>query len=115
MTLRLCGKKSVLQAMPEIETKTKQELCESLGKFLSIYHKTKIIEPKEDTLKMYILLSKNKNVTPKEKLINYKLLRVNERMFESEQPELSPKDAVICEFLIEELLKYVANYHKHGK
>ena len=101
--------------MSEIQTKTKQELCESLGKFLSIYHKTKIIEAKEDTLKMYILLSKNKNVTPKEKLINYKLLRVNERMFESAESELSPKDAVICEFLIEELLKYVANYHKHGK
>jgi hypothetical protein len=104
-----------LNTMSEIETKTKQELCESLGKFLSIYHKTKIIEPKDDTLKMYILLSKNKNTTPKEKLINYKLLRVDERMFNSEQPELSAKDAIICEFLIEELLKYVANYHKHGK
>ena len=63
--------------MSEIETKTKQELCESLGKFL--------------------------------------LLRVDERMFNSEQPELSAKDAIICEFLIEELLKYVANYHKQGK
>lgn len=101
--------------MSEIQTKTKQELCESLGKFLSIYHKTKIIEPKDDTLKMYILLSKNKNTTPKEKLINYKLLRVNERMFENAESELSPKDAIICEFLIDELLKYVANYHKHGK
>ncbi len=101
--------------MSEIQVKTKQELCESLGKFLSIYHKTKIIESKEDTLKMYILLSKNKNVTPKEKLINYKLLRVNEKMFESGEPELSAKDAIICEFLIDELLKYVANYHKQGK
>lgn len=109
------AKQLIYTTMSEIQTKTKQELCESLGQFLSIYHKTKIIEPKEDTLKMYILLSKNKNTTPKEKLINYKLLRVNERMFESEQPELSPKDAVICEFLIDELLKYVANYHKHGK
>lgn len=101
--------------MSEIQTKTKQELCESLGKFLSIYHKTKIIEAKEDTLKMYILLSKNKNVTPKEKLINYKLLRVNERMFESAEQELSAKDAIICEFLIEELLKYVANSRKNDR
>ena len=101
--------------MSDIQTKTKQELCESLGLFLSIYHKTKIIEPKDDTLKMYILLSKNKNTTPKEKLINYKLLRVDERMFNSEKLELSPKDAIICEFLIDELMKYVANYHKHGK
>lgn len=94
--------------MPEIQTKTKEELCESLGTFLSAYHKTKIIEAKEDTLKMYILLSKNKNNTPKEKLINYKLLRLDERMFNSENLELLPKDAVICEFLIDELLKYVA-------
>ena len=95
--------------MPEIEIKSKEELCENLGKFLSVYHKTKIIEPKGDTLKMYILLSKNKNTTPKEKLINYKLLRINERMFESEQSEESSKDVVICEFLIDELLKYVAS------
>ena len=54
--------------MSEIETKTKQELCESLGKFLSIYHKTKIIEPKDDTLKMYILLSKNKTRLRKKNL-----------------------------------------------
>jgi len=60
--------------MPEVEVKSKEELCVRLGEFLSIYHKAKIIEPKEDTLKMYILLSKNKNGTPKEKLINFKLL-----------------------------------------
>lgn len=98
--------------MNELQIKTKAELCESLKVFLSAYHKTKIIEAKEDTLKMYILLSKNKNTTPKEKLINYKLLRIDERMFNSENTELSIKDAIICEFLIEELLKYVVNMMK---
>lgn len=93
--------------MDDLQTKTKEELYENLGLFLSTYHKTKIIEAKPDTLKMYILLSKNKNTTPKEKLINYKLLRIDERMFNLEKPEFSVKDAIICEFLIEELLKYV--------
>lgn len=95
--------------MSEIQVKTKEELCESLKKFFSAYHKTKIIEAKDDTLKMYILLSKNKNTTPKEKLINYKLLRIDERMFNVNSPELSFRDAIVCEFLIEELLKYVSN------
>ncbi|HMV44824.1 MAG TPA: hypothetical protein PK079_00875 [Leptospiraceae bacterium] len=98
--------------MPEVEVKSKEELCVRLGEFLSIYHKAKIIEPKEDTLKMYILLSKNKNGTPKEKLINFKLLRVDERLFPVDKQELSPKDAIICEFLIEELHKYVARQNK---
>lgn len=98
--------------MSDLEFKTKEELCVKLAEFLSIYHKAKIIEPKEDTLKMYILLSKNKNNTPKEKLINYKLLRVDERMFPSDKQELSVKDAIICEFLIDELMKYVARQKK---
>jgi hypothetical protein len=86
--------------------KTKDELKESLKVFLSIYHKAKIIETKDDTLKMYILLSKNKSKTPKEKLINYKLLRLEERLFSD---EFSEKESYICEFLIEELLKYVSS------
>jgi hypothetical protein len=53
-------------------------------------------------------LSKNKNNTPKEKLINYKLLRINEKMFASESEDISLKDSVICEFLVEELIKYVS-------
>ena len=85
--------------------KTKDELKESLKIFLSAYHKTKILEAKDDTLKMYILLSKNKSKTPKEKLINFQLLRMEERLFSE---EFSEKESYICEFLIEELLKYVS-------
>lgn len=94
--------------MEELEIKTKLELNEGLRKFLEAYFKTKILEAKDDTLQMYILLSKNKNKTPKEKFINYKLLRLAERLF-PENGVLSPKDLVICEFLIEELQKYVKN------
>lgn len=94
--------------MNELEIKTKLELNEGLRKFLEAYFKTKILEAKDDTLQMYILLSKNKNKVPKEKLINYKLLRLAERLF-PESGTLTVKDSIICEFLIEELQKYVKN------
>jgi hypothetical protein len=93
----------------EDKIKTKQEIKDKLKLFIEAYHKTKIIDPKNDGIfKTHILLSKNKNNTPKEKLINYKLLRINEKMFASESEEISLKDSVICEFLVEELIKYVS-------
>ncbi len=93
----------------EEKIKTKQEIKDKLKIFIEAYHKTKIIDPKNDGIfKTHILLSKNKNNTPKEKLINYKLLRVNERLFASESEEIPVKDSIICEFLVEELLKYVS-------
>ena len=89
--------------------KTKQEIKDQLKLFIEAYHKTRIIDPTNDGIfKTHILLSKNKNNTPKEKLINYKLLRINEKMFESETSEISLKDSVVCEFLVDELLKYVS-------
>jgi hypothetical protein len=89
--------------------KTKQEIKDQLKLFIEAYHKTRIIDSTNDGIfKTHILLSKNKNNTPKEKLINYKLLRINEKMFESETSEISLKDSVVCEFLVDELLKYVS-------
>ncbi len=89
--------------------KSKQEIKDTLKLFIEAYHKTKIIDPKNDGIfKTHILLSKNKNNTPKEKLINYKLLRINEKLFASESEEISLKDSVVCEFLVDELLKYVS-------
>ncbi len=89
--------------------KSKQEIKDTLKLFIETYHKTKIIDPKNDGIfKTHILLSKNKNNTPKEKLINYKLLRINEKLFASESEEISLKDSVVCEFLVDELLKYVS-------
>ncbi len=98
--------KSFFETMDEIEIKSKIELKVELKKFLEAYFKTKILEAKDDSLQMYILLSKNKNKTPKEKLINFKLLRINERLFIADE-ELSIRDSIICEFLIVELQKYV--------
>ncbi|MDX1957454.1 MAG: hypothetical protein SFU98_02720 [Leptospiraceae bacterium] len=91
----------------DIITKPKELLLEDLKIFFEAYHKTKIIEAKEDTLRMYILLSKNKNSTTKEKLINFKLLRLEERLFLLGE-QFTIKEAIICEFLLEELQKYVS-------
>ena len=88
--------------------KSKQEIKNKLKIFFEAYHQTKIIDPGNDGIfKTHILLSKNKNKTPKEKLINYKLLRVNERLFSSDSEDISMKDSIICEFLVDELIKYV--------
>jgi hypothetical protein len=90
----------------ELDIVPKAVLNERLRIFLEAYHKSKILEAKDDSLQMYILLSKNKNKTPKEKLINFKLLRIQERLF-PENGEPNAKDSIICEFLILELWKYV--------
>ncbi len=89
----------------------KKELLTRLKEFLEIHGKTKILEPNEGVLKMYILHSKNQNKTPKEKLINYKLLRVDERLLNGRE-DLSEKDSIIVEFLIDELTKYYSKSKK---
>lgn len=94
--------------MSEIDYKEKIQLKSNLKLFFEAYHKTKIIDFTNDGIfKTHILLSKNKNKTFKEKLINYKLLRVNELIFDNESNEPSIRNLVIAEFLIDELLKYV--------
>lgn len=85
----------------------KQQLKQELKVFLEAYMKTKILDTEDGTFIMYIRLSHNKNKTMKEKFINYKLLRIQERIFTNGE-EITEKDAIVCEFLIDELKKYVA-------
>ncbi len=87
---------------------TKIELLGRLKEFLQIHGKTKILDANEGALKMHILKSKNENKTPKQKLINYKLLRLDERLLTGHEA-ISEKDLIISEFLIDELLKYYSN------
>ena len=84
---------------------TKKELLEKLKEFLQIHGNTNILDPNEGALKMHILKSKNENKTPKQKLINYKLLRIDEKLLTG-QEAISEKDLIISEFLIDELFKY---------
>ena len=86
----------------------KEALKMKLKVFLEAYMKTKIIDMQDGAFIMYIRLSHNKNTTMKEKFINYKLLRLQERLFAEAPQNLTFKDAIVCDFLIEELYKYVA-------
>ncbi len=83
-----------------------------LKEFIEIQRETKVSDLNEGVLKMYILRSKNPNNTPKEKLINYKLLRIDERLLNNSPEEISERDSIIVEFLIEELMKYYARSKK---
>jgi hypothetical protein len=94
-----------------MEYLNKQELLLKLKEFIEIHGKTKILDVAEGSLKMHILHAKNQSKTPKDKLILYKLLRIDERLLNSEN-EISEKDSIIVEFLIEELMKYYARSKK---
>ena len=86
----------------------KSVLKDRLRIFLQVYNKTNIIGSEDGTLRMHVLHAKTRNTKIMEKLINYKLLRLSERLL-NDQEEIQPRDSVICEFLIDELEKYVAN------
>ncbi len=87
--------------------KIRSELKERLRKFLEIHNKTRLLEAEDGTLKMHIMHAKTRNDKIKDKFINFLLLRLSERML-SGNGAFSAKDAVICEFLMEEIEKYVA-------
>ena len=85
---------------------SENSIRERLRRFLEVHNKSKILDAEKGTLKMHVLLSKSKNSKPKEKLINFLLLRIMERLIEG--PELDDKNTIICDFLMEELEKFVA-------
>lgn len=95
-----------------MEYLNRYQLMLKLKEFLELHGKTKITDVNSGVLKMYVLHSKNQNKTPKEKLINYKLLRVDEKLLNDSPEEISERDSIIVEFLIEELMKYYARSRK---
>ncbi len=82
----------------------REDLLEKLKQFLEVHAKAKILSADPGTLTMYVLHSKTQDKTTKQKMINYKLLRLKEILLD--QKELSTKDRYVCEFLLEELYKY---------
>lgn len=85
------------------------DLKEELRRFLEAYLNTKVLGVEDGSLRMHILFCKNnKNSKIKEKMVNYKLLRTEERLLQG-QMELNAKDYYVCQFLIEELQSYVAS------
>lgn len=83
-------------------------LKETLRRFLEVHLKTKLVEVNNGSLKMLVMLAKNNaNTKIKDKLINYKLAELSKRLLVD--TPVSRRDFVICEFLTEELNKYVAS------
>ncbi|MBX7056453.1 MAG: hypothetical protein K1X75_00195 [Leptospirales bacterium] len=82
-------------------------LKQRLARFLEIHLKTRLLEANDGALKMQTLFARN-NVKsrPKDKLINYLLAEVQKRLLDGPSPDR--RDLIICEFLIEELEKFVA-------
>ncbi|MBR32842.1 MAG: hypothetical protein CMN77_16185 [Spirochaetaceae bacterium] len=87
-----------------VEAMQREDLLEKLKQFLEVHAKAKILSADPGTLTMYVLHSKTQDKTTKQKMINYKLLRLKEILLD--QKELSTKDRYVCEFLLEELYKY---------
>lgn len=82
----------------------REDLLEKLRRFLEVHAKAKILSIDTGTLTMYVLHSKTQNKSTKQKMINYKLLRLKEILLDKK--ELSVKDRYVCEFLLEELSLY---------
>ncbi len=95
------------EAVPAAEVAA---LREELRKFMEIHTGTRLVESNAGALKMLVLHAKNTlNKKPKDKLINWKLSEVRKRLLEDENAKMKRRDFVICEFLVEELKKYVAS------
>ena len=86
-----------------------ENLRAALKRFLEAYLDTKVLGTEAGTLKMMVMLAKNNNSKIKDKMINYKLSEVRIRLLEAENPSLTLKNFHICEFLIEELNKYISS------
>ena len=82
----------------------REDLLEKLRRFLEVHAKAKILTSDPGSLTMYVLHSKTQDKTTKQKMMNYKLLRLKEILLDQKEPNI--RDRYVCEFLLEELYKY---------
>lgn len=86
----------------------KSDLISRLKRFLEVSLKTNILDSADGTLKMYVLhLANSRNEKIKDKMIRYKLLRLEERLLTGK--DITIRDAIVSEFLLEELEKYISS------
>jgi len=86
----------------------KADLISRLKRFLEVSLKTNILDSADGTLKMYVLhLANSRNEKIKDKMIRYKLLRLEERLLTGK--DITIRDAIVSEFLLEELEKYISS------
>lgn len=91
------------QSIPDKSEVT--ELRRRLHHFLEIQTNSKISNTNDGALIMLIRHAKTSNVKIKDKMINYKLAEIEKRLLNGK--ELNHKNFIICEFLIEEVEKYI--------
>lgn len=94
-----------MHAIPAPDANDTEALLERLKRFLEIYTSSRVMENNQGALKMLVLLARNKNSKIKEKMINYKLGEIQKRMLEGQA--MDGRAFVVCEFLMEELEKYM--------
>ena len=87
---------------------TQTELQQQLLRFLEVHNKTRILESNAGMLRMHIALAKNNhNKTIKDKIINFLLARVEERLLKDAPP--TEEDLIIANFCIQEVGAYYQN------
>lgn len=87
----------------------KSELYSRLAIVLEAHTGSRIMDHSPGPLKMLVLHSKNtKKTKPVEKLINYKLSRLEEMLLDEKAP-FELREYHICEFLISELEKTLSS------
>lgn len=91
----------------EVTVEDALSLRERLRRFLEVHSKAKILSADPGALRMYILHSKNSNTKPKDKIINFMLLRLEEILLANASPQ--PEEAVVSDFLLKELYKYYSD------
>lgn len=85
----------------------KEELLKRLARFLEVHTGSRVAEATSGGVRMILLHAKNtKKTKPVEKLINYKLSRLEEFLLAENRP-FGLREYHISDFLVEELEKTV--------
>jgi hypothetical protein len=97
------GQKGASEIELAMNIPARADLLEDLRAFLEVHLKSKVLNADPGQLSMYVKLVHAQAKKPKDKMIAYLLLRVQERLLEHAPDE---KERIVCEFLIGELRAY---------
>lgn len=99
-----------MSAQPEsvvVPEERRAELRRRLQRFLEAFLDTRVVDANDGALRMLLLHARNRNTKIKEKFIRYKLGELDQRLL-GDDP-LTLREAIVCEFLLDELDKYVSS------
>ncbi|MCB1327627.1 MAG: hypothetical protein H7A21_08140 [Spirochaetales bacterium] len=91
-----------------MKTSGAAQLKRRLLRFLEVHNNTRIVDDSDGALKMYIALARNnRNSKIKDKIINHHLKNLELRLLSGR--ELSAKDEIVCEFLLDSISEYYSD------